>query len=378
MKFNLTVLILLIHALFSQDITVPKGRRLKDIVKEKYTAGSLYVGATSSYGKLNTADTDILVSEFSYCTPANDFKQTAIHPTPDKWSWKKSDAWVKFAEENNLILRIHGPIGPQCSKWARMDARTPKELEDNLTEFLTELCKRYNGHKNIKWMDVVNETVDREGEWKASVPGVGGWELPWTEMGYEKNVPDKFENLGGEVPLYIIKSFQISTKHAPDIKLVYNQHAGMEEEMWDRVKDTILYLRSIGCRVDGLGWQGHISFMKGNEWETDAVNLEELENLIAWAHANDLEFHITENNIHVPHHEVDNVEEHAETFGAIFTSLLKMRGSGVVTYNLWDIADITHYKNKNKTKLGFWDSELKPKKSYYTIQKILENPPPAK
>ena len=28
-----------------------------------------------------------------------------------------------------------------------------------MVDFLTQQCKRYNGHPNIKWMDVVNETV---------------------------------------------------------------------------------------------------------------------------------------------------------------------------------------------------------------------------
>ena len=45
-------------------------------------------------------------------------------------------------------------------------------------------------------------------------------------------------------PKYIVKAFEISTKYAPNVKLVYNQNAGMQKPMWDRLKETILYLRS--------------------------------------------------------------------------------------------------------------------------------------
>ena len=93
----------------------------------------------------------------------------------------------------------------------------------------------------------------------------------------------------------------VATEHAPDIKLVLNQHLGMEKPAWNKVKDMVLYLRSIGCRVDGVGWQAHIKLSESgpNKWETGMVDLQDLSDLITWAHANELEFHVTENNIHV-------------------------------------------------------------------------------
>ncbi|MEX0321657.1 MAG: endo-1,4-beta-xylanase [Puniceicoccaceae bacterium] len=379
MNKALFLLTLLIPGLISaQEPPVPEGRRYKDIVADKYPNGNVYIGATSSHDQLNQPEGRVLANEFRYCTPANDFKQTTIHPQPGVWSWQKPDDWVQFAEDNNLILRMHGPISPQCSTWTREDARTPEELLQNMTEYMTELCKRYNGHANVRWMDVVNETVNSDGSWKASEPGVAGWETPWTEIGYETDIPSEFTNLDGKVPLYIIKAFQIATEHAPDIKLVLNQHSGMQPAMWAKVKDLILYLRSIGCRVDGVGWQAHIKLTTddANQWETGAINNQDLSELIRWSHSNDLEFHITENNIHVRPHEEGNTAEHADVFAGIFNALLENRGTGVVTYNLWDILDVPHWSNPNIVKIGLWDRELKPKESYYRLQQILENPPP--
>ena len=64
---------------------------------------------------------------------------------------------MNFANENNLMLRVHGPISPQASKWVKDDSRTKEELSLILEEFLTELCEKVNVEKSVKWMDVVNE-----------------------------------------------------------------------------------------------------------------------------------------------------------------------------------------------------------------------------
>ena len=105
------------------------------------------------------------------------------------------------------------------------DSRTPEELSQVYEEFLTELCKKINGNSNILWMDVVNETIDSNGNWTIK-NGTNQWENPWTQIG---------KNDDG-IPLYIIKAFEIAQQHAPDVSLVFNQHAGMQPAMWNKVK----------------------------------------------------------------------------------------------------------------------------------------------
>lgn len=357
---------------------IPSGRRLRDIVAENFPKGNVYIGATSSFSDTKEPIGQILAQEFSYITPANDFKQTRIHPEPGKWDWENSDGWIEFAEKNNQVVRIHGPISPQCSKWAMADDRTAEELEQNLEEYMTALCKRYNGNKNILWMDVINETVNRDGSWKKAKPGFK-WEMPWEKIGYEKT-PAEFKHLGGEIPKFILQAFEIATAHAPDIKLVINQHLGMEEAAWNKVKDMVLYLRSKGYRVDGVGWQAHIKLVKDDpsEWETGAIKNQELSELITWMHANELEFHVTENNVHVKPENEGNKDEHADVFAGIIKTLLEKRNTGVVTWNLWDVKDVQHYANKNIVKIGLWNRKLKVNESYYEVQKLLENPPAVK
>lgn len=359
------------------SITTPvlkNNKTIRKVLEEKYLGQNIFVGATTGLKAKDSIERRILAEEFSYITPANDFKQTAVHPKPDVWNWEKSDAWIKFAKKHNQVIRIHGPISPQCSRWVKNDDRTAEELEKILIEYMTALCKRYNKEEGVIWMDVINETVNRDGSWKAAKPGDKGWEMPWEKMGYSTEVDPKYKNLGGKVPLYIIKAFEIASKYATNKKLVINQHAGMETAMWAKVKDLVLFLRDQGYRVDGIGWQAHISTTRDNHWETPEVSLKNLKELIGWAHNNQLEFHITEFNIHVPHSEIYDVEYHKKLTVQIFNVLFEMRKTGLVTWNLWTIHDQIHYKNKKKFMIGLWDENYVPKQNYFKIKELLENP----
>jgi hypothetical protein len=108
----------------NEVVPVPQGRRLREIVADLYPNGNLFIGGTTSGELLNTGAGQILQREFSYITPANDFKQTKIHPEPNKWDWTTADRWVSVAQENKQVIRMHSPISPQCSDWAREDNRT--------------------------------------------------------------------------------------------------------------------------------------------------------------------------------------------------------------------------------------------------------------
>ena len=362
--FNFSFCVIGLGLIFSdgviaEGIPVPDGRRLKDIVAEAYPDGNVFIGGTTGWRKLKGGSAVVLDREFSYVTPENDFKQSAIHPEPGKWNWKKADAWVKRCKEKNQILRLHGPISPQCSKWTMDDRRTAEELRKNMDAFMTAQCKRYDKYDHIKWMDVVNETVTRKGEWFGPKPGVDKWENPWPKMGYDTSVPLR-------PPLYIKRAFEIANKHAPNTKLVFNQHGSMERVMWEKVKATVLYLRKSGLRVDGLGWQAHVDV----GWEKEPGNEAYLRSLIRWCHEHKLEFHITENNVWLKGKKKDYMAQ-AATFGAILRILLEERKDRVVSWNVWNISDADQW---SKTKhwegcLFYEDFEAKP--AYYAIQKEL-------
>ena len=342
----------------------PRGTPIRQLVEKNFAPGTVYVGATTSFDYLQTEQGELLAKQFSYTTPENAVKQSVVHPDPETWRWNKIDKILKYAEKNNIVVRLHGPVSPQASKWAKDDSRTPDELLQNMTEYMTEQCKRYNGHPVVKWMDVVNETVDRKGEWFGPKPGTDKWENPWLSIGLNED----------GIPIYIVKAFEIATAHAPDIKLVLNQHLGMEPNVWEKIKELVIYLRVKGYRVDGIGWQAHLR--SDVPLALDEKELEYLASLIDWAHANKLEFHVTEIDYRIVDNQVDEAAlgKQAEAYANILKVLLSKRSTGVVTFNTWglnDGDDKSEYHNEHRF---IFDKQLRAKPAYYAIQAVLENP----
>ncbi|MCF1191045.1 endo-1,4-beta-xylanase [Mangrovimonas sp. AS39] len=327
-------------------------------------ASSLLVGATLNYTELNTIKEELFLKDFTYLTPANSAKQTRIHPKPGVWNWQEIKDFIAFAKKHQLVLRLHGPISPQASKWVKEDSRTPQELSIILEEFATAFAKRFDKEPTVKYMDVVNETILADGSWFGPKPGTDSWENPWLRIGLDEN----------GFPLYILKAFEIATNYAPNIKLVYNQNVGMEIPMWNRVKETVLYLRSKGYRVDGIGWQAHINL--GAKRKDFVDNLDEtmkkLENLIDWAHRNDLAFHVTELDYLVK--DKSKLKEERDIQKKIYERIVQVlidkSKQGEVTLNLWDVA--TRVKKGTGEFQSVYDEDFKPTPAYYSVQQAIK------
>ena len=343
------------NAYFNSELLKSKG--------VQSTSNAMVVGATLNHNELNTIKEQLFLKDFNYLTPANAAKQTKIHPTPKVWNWQQIDDFISLAQKHDLQVRLHGPISPQASKWTKEDYRIPKELNQIMTEFATAFAMRFNSEPTVKWMDVVNETILPNGKWFGPKEGTNKWENPWLKMGLDEN----------GYPLYILKAFEIATKYASNIKLVYNQNAGMQTKMWDKVKETILYIRSKGYRVDGIGWQGHIGLSpttKALKENTD-VELKKLSKLIDWAHQNDLEFHVTELDYFTKDKSQlkSGLKSQAEFYQKLINVLQEKTKSGLVTLNLWDISERTK-KGKEGVFQSIYNSKFQPTPSYKIIKKI--------
>lgn len=339
----------------------PAGRRLRVIMQDKFADSSIIVGVTCGLWAFDYASGTVVDKEFSYLTPENDFKQKTIHPNNTDWDLTGATEWIEHAQLNNQIIRIHCPIGPQVSDWAEEDNRTAAELEKNMTDFLTTLCTQANSISAIKYMDVVNETVD-DGAWFGPLAGSGEgmWENPWPKMGYDTDV--------NQTPLYIKKAFQLSNQYAPNIKQLYNHHEGPENTAsWNLIKATILYLKNAGLRVDAIGWQAHVD----NGWATEN-NLNALRNLIDWAQANNMEFHVTEASSFIKTGvNTASLDLQAETYAKMINVLLEKSRTGKVGWNTWHLTDAYTYRSEYSPSL--FDKDCKPKPAYYAVQKCLED-----
>ncbi len=360
---NLKYLVIILFGLFysfAQD-----KNSIKNILKESgYALDSFYVGGTFGYNALDTNSKieQLFLSEFNYITPENASKQSRIHPRPGFWQWDRHDKWIDFANKNDLVVRIHGPVSPQASKWAKNDTRTKEELILNMEEYFTELCVRINKEPNVKWMDVVNETVLRNGDWFSEKPGDSSWENPWTQIGLNSD----------GYPIYIVRAFEIAQKYAPNVKLVYNHNGGMERLMWKKVLETITYLKSKGLRVDGIGWQGHLRNRRGVGLVKK--DLDYLSYLIDWSHLNGMGFHVTELNYWLTDenpNSADVLERQAISYQNIVNTLIAKRSSGEITLNHWGLLNKKGPGRYPKNILSIYDKDLNPTKAFYATKKAL-------
>jgi len=360
-KFSISKMISFFDTGMQIQYLVPSSKNTSVFFEEK---NRLKIGATLNYHQLGTEKENLFLNDFNFLTPANAAKQARLHPRPGIWQWDRIENFLQFAKNNDLIVRIHGPVSPQASKWAKEDHRTAAELENVMVNFMTQTAKRYNEESNVKYMDVVNETILPNGKWFGPRKGTHLWENPWLKMGLDEN----------GYPNYIVRAFEIATANAPNVKLVYNQNGGMQSAMWERLKETVLYLRSKGLRVDGIGWQGHLNLSRSTLQfiENSDHALNELSKLIDWAHANNLDFHVTELDYRV--NDMTNLSEELEFQAELYEKIVKVLqskvNSGIVTLNLWDIGE--RLKKPSTFFQSIYDKDLNPTPAYQIIKKALK------
>ena len=90
-------------------------------------------------------------------------------------------------------------------------------------------------------------------------------------------------------------------------------------------KKTILYLKSKGLRVNGLGWQAHLR--SNQPLANDSSQLKFLGELVDWAHKNDLDFHVTEIDYRIEDKTNSNeaLEKQAQAYSNILAVLLSKK-----------------------------------------------------
>ncbi len=366
-------------------------RYIRDIIDAYYGNDVFSFGASATMWYHYSQSKPAVVrwaKEFSYNTPENDCKQGFICEEPGaEWDSSPYMNHIDMARKYGQIIRSHSPIGPQVSKWALDDNRTAEELEEMLVTFVTGMSRDLERNSDVvKWYDVVNETCAgstqmgigyenensenvveyKSSDWFGPKKGNDTWENPWPKMGFETV---DFEGEKFTYPIYIRRAFEIAGANTKNVKLIYNEHGAIDNtEAWDKVKTTILYLRSQGLRIDGIGWQAHITL----GWETQK-NKEALQDMITWCYEHDLEFHITELNVALNWGSYDEElrnttrEGQASAIGGVVEVMLQNVGKGARGINVWVMQD----NSEIDTFGSLFSTELQPNLAYYTVRDLL-------
>ena len=231
----------------------------------KYYEDYMYIGnIVNSWNFDNDSDmvTRSLMKNFNIYTMENDYKPSSINPAPGVYNLDSCDKFIEFGEKTGAKLRGHTLVwhSQVPDWWFKADPTNEKslgacnrdgelasaeQLIERMEEYITTVVTRYKGQ--IDYWDVCNEvlnansirTVDDQSYWAEIIGDLDG-------NGYADD--------------YVELAFNTARAADEDAFLMINDF-NME---WQNSKTQAMYdmverMMRKGIRVDGVGFQSHIS-----------------------------------------------------------------------------------------------------------------------
>lgn len=182
---------------------------------------------------------EIAEKQFNSVVAENCMKMENIHPEEDIFFWDEADAFVEFAEKNNMHIVGHTLVWhSQAAPWIFVDENgedvSREELIDRMKNHIQTIVGRYKGR--VDGWDVVNEAIEGDGSWRES---------KWYQI------------IG---PEYVELAFQFAQEADPEAELYYNDYGVSGKAKCDGIYDLVSNLLEKGVKVDGIGLQGHLNF----------------------------------------------------------------------------------------------------------------------
>lgn len=322
------------------------------------------IGVAVNMQTITSADSVLLLNEFSSITPENDLKMGPLHPKEDQYNWKNADAIVAFAQRHHLKIRGHNLVwhyASQTPKWIFEDngKQASKELVlQRLKDHIFTVVNRYKG-KIYAW-DVANEVIsDKKDE-------------------YLRN-SDWYRICGED---FIIKAFQWAHEADPGALLFYNDYNEITAEKREKIFRLIKSLKDAGVPVHGLGLQGHWAINEPGPGQLDST-LQRFSEL-------GVQLHITELDISVYPKEHNARERRPEDANTAFTEekekkqleeykmcfeLFRQYKKSISSVTFWNLSDKYSWLDNfpvqgRKDYPLLFDQHLQRKKAYWEVVKF--------
>ncbi len=246
-----------------------RGRTLRQLAASK---GILYGGfAQRAYDELPQDRKFKQVFTREYGAIVGGYFGVTVGPFgKNNYKFNQTDAFLNFANQNNLTFRAHPIIWNEFnSNWLvqkfKASNTTNAEIDEIFINHITTLVKRHAG-KVHSW-DVVNEAIrvedGRSDNFKDTTKsGVRGEKYPtWLNF------------LGGD---YVERAFKIAAKADPNAILTYNDNGlaysnpygnSYEEKRRTAVLKLLERLKAKGTPVHALGIQSHLQGDRNSEFD---------------------------------------------------------------------------------------------------------------
>ncbi len=132
---------------------------------------------------------------------------------------------------------------------------------------------------------------------------------------------------------YIAKAFIKAAAEDPDAALIYNDY-DIEKfrAKFDAMKDMIGYVRSLGGRVDGVGWQLHVTVEDALDPGFDLANrMQEISDM-------GLKNYVTELDVRIPQNNAEQWEKQRQAYAKIVDIFLN-NPTHADTFQVWGLSD---------------------------------------
>jgi endo-1,4-beta-xylanase len=247
--FKKTTRVLLLSLFFSSLISYSQSDKFFNFYLDNLEGLSkvynkdFIIGAAVSYKDINNPKLSKLIKKhYSSITAENEMKPGALLNNDGSFSWKKADAIMEFAKENDLMVRGHTLIWhKQTPDWFFKDINgnllEKEKLYERLYEYIKTVMNRY---KDVSVWDVVNEAISNDHNSDEIYRDKGSM---WYQICGEEFI---------EVAFRYAHSID-STK-----KLFYNDFNLTKPK---KLRKTIKMLKSLISKdvpIDGIGIQAHL------------------------------------------------------------------------------------------------------------------------
>lgn len=257
-RFKMALLVLCLWAGgldAAEPAAAPLAAEKGPIIKEVYKNHFLIGMAGDLPGRYSEQELSLVKEHFDIVTPENCMKPALVHPAAETWRFERTDALVKWCEENKLAVHGHTLVWhAQTNDWFFRDGDKQK-ITDRLRDHISTLVGRYKGR--IQGWDVVNEAISDRGN---------------AQTAQTENLRNSqwMQNLG---PEFLTLAFKFAHEADPGAKLYYNDYG---IEAGPKHASSMVLLRRLireGAPIHGVGIQGH--------WSTRGIPYAELDKAIA-------------------------------------------------------------------------------------------------
>lgn len=216
-----------------QSVVTPT---LKDVFADQFLVGCA-INQWQVAGEAGAMDDSLIRTHFNSVVAENVMKCEVIHPQEDVYDFTLADAFVDYAEKNNMHIVGHCLIWhSQCAPWFHKDSLgnlvDAETLKQRMKEHITTIVTRYKGR--IDGWDVVNEAIEGDGSWRKSL---------------------FYEILGEE---FIELAFRYAHEADPEAELYYNDYAMNMPGKRATVVKMVNDFKAKGIRIDAIGMQSHM------------------------------------------------------------------------------------------------------------------------